>query len=153
MLIELILIRLQYVVNAVSPFDYGRRMEKEIPTAHKVLARNIKRAREKLDYSQQHLAERAELSPGYIHELEQGKKWPSADTLERLSAALGLEPFMFLLPPDYSHEFDAFDLLTDYAMSVKEGIEGAMERSLKQALQRTQSIQRTQHPHDEESSR
>lgn len=113
-------------------------MNSDTPRAHKILATNIRSARSKLEYSQQQLAERADLSTGYINDIEQGRKWPSADSLERISTALGVEPFMLLLPPDYSGEYDAFDLLTDYAMSVKESLAGAMDDSLKKILERTQ---------------
>jgi transcriptional regulator with XRE-family HTH domain len=94
----------------------------------------MKAARRKLGISQHALAERADLSPGHINDLEQGRKWVSADALERLAEALLLEPFMLLLPPDYSSELDAFDLLTEYASSVRERIEGALDTTLHEAL-------------------
>jgi transcriptional regulator with XRE-family HTH domain len=113
-------------------------MNSDTPRAHKILATNIRSARSKLEYSQQQLAERADLSTSYVNDIEQGKKWPSADSLERISTALGLEPFMLLLPPGHSGEYDAFDLLTDYAMSVKESLAGAMDDSLKKILGKAQ---------------
>jgi transcriptional regulator with XRE-family HTH domain len=111
-------------------------MEKFVPGIQGILARNMKAARQKLELSQHALAERADLSPGHINDLEQGRKWVSADALERLADALLLEPFMLLLPPDYSSELDAFDLLTEYASSVRERIEGALDTTLHEALKR-----------------
>lgn len=101
-----------------------------------ILARNIKMAREKLGISQQELAERAELSTGHVNDVEQARKWVSAESLEQLADALFLEPFMLLLPPDYSREGDAFTLLTEYAASVRESVDGALDRLLEQTQRR-----------------
>lgn len=111
-------------------------MEKFVPGVQGILARNIKTARAKRGISQHTLAEKADLSPGHINDIEQGRKWVSADTLERLAEALFLEPFMLLLPPDYSRELDAFSLLTEYATSVREQIDGALDSTLQDALRK-----------------
>lgn len=111
-------------------------MENQAPGVQQILAKNIRDARKKLGYSQQTLAERAEISPGHMNDLEQGRKWVSADTLERLADALGLEPFMLLMPNEYSSRFDAFNLLTDYATTVRETVGGAIDESLRAALHR-----------------
>lgn len=115
-------------------------MEKFVPGVQGILARNMKAARQKLELSQHALAERADLSPGHINDLEQGRKWVSADALERIADALLLEPFMLLLPPDYSSELDAFDLLTEYASSVRERIDGALDTTLHEALKRRRPL-------------
>ena len=109
-------------------------MEKFVPGVQGILARNIKTARAKLGFSQHTLAEKADLSSGHINDIEQGRKWVSADALERLAEALLLEPFMLLLPPDYSRELDAFSLLTEYATMVREQIDGALDSTLQEAL-------------------
>jgi len=111
-------------------------MENQAAGVQQILAKNIRDARKKLGYSQQSLAERAEISPGHMNDLEQGRKWVSADTLERLARALSLEPFMLLLPEDRSVEFSSFNLLTDYATTVRENLEGALDESLRKALRR-----------------
>jgi transcriptional regulator with XRE-family HTH domain len=114
-------------------------MENFVPGVQGILGRNIRTARSKLGISQQALAERAELSPGHVNDLEQGRKWVSADALERIAEALYLEPFMLLLPADYSAELDAFSLLTEYASSVRERIEGALDTTLEEALRKYRS--------------
>ncbi|TVQ27451.1 MAG: XRE family transcriptional regulator [Spirochaetaceae bacterium] len=105
-----------------------------------ILGRNIRAAREKLGYSQQHLAERADLSPGHITDLEKGRKWVSADSLARIADALGIEPFMLLLPADYSADLDAFSLLTEYAMSVRERMTGTLDATLREMLGRRDRV-------------
>lgn len=89
-----------------------------------------------MGFSQQRLAEEADLSTGHMNDIEQARKWVSADTLQRIADALGLEPFMLLIPRDYSSQLDAFSLLTEYASSVRERMEGALESSLKDVLKR-----------------
>ena len=110
--------------------------ENKVPTLQRILALNIKTARKKLEYTQQRLAEEADISPGHMNDVEQAKKWVSPETLQRIADALGLEPFMLLLPRDYSSELDAFTLLTEYASSVRERIDGALESSLREILKR-----------------
>lgn len=60
---------------------------------------NIKRIRKFKDFSQEMLAERAEISPSFLSDIENGKKWGSFDTLIKIAAALGVEPYELLLPP------------------------------------------------------
>jgi transcriptional regulator with XRE-family HTH domain len=109
-------------------------MEKYVPGIRGILARNIKTARGRLGISQEVLAERAELSKPHISDIENGRKWPSADALEQLAEALLLEPFMLLRPPEYSSERDPYSLLTQYDSMVREGIQGVLDTSFQQVL-------------------
>ena len=59
----------------------------------KILAKNMKDARKRLGFSQIRLAEHAQLSVSFIGEIELGKKFPSAEKLERLGKALGMRPY------------------------------------------------------------
>jgi len=56
-----------------------------------LLAKNIKKRRKFLGISQAILAEKANTSPHYIAQIEQSKKFPSSEMLERLAAALDLD--------------------------------------------------------------
>ena len=64
---------------------------------HHVLIRNLKSLRAGLGISQMDLAERAELSAGYIGEIEMGRKFPAPEVLERLAKALGVRPYRLLM--------------------------------------------------------
>ena len=55
----------------------------------KLLGSNIKYHRMKLGISQSKLAEMAEMATNYLGLLENGKKFPSAEMIERIAAALG----------------------------------------------------------------
>jgi transcriptional regulator with XRE-family HTH domain len=56
-----------------------------------VLAENIKKKRKLLGISQMVLAEKVETSPHYIGQIEQCKKFPSSEMLERIAAALEMD--------------------------------------------------------------
>ena len=53
---------------------------------------NVRRLREKLEISQEELAERAELHRTYISGVERGVRNPTVIVLARIAAALGAEP-------------------------------------------------------------
>jgi transcriptional regulator with XRE-family HTH domain len=57
----------------------------------------MKRRRKYLGISQMELAMRTNLSSGYIGELENGGKFPSAEKLEILADALRVRPFILLM--------------------------------------------------------
>jgi len=55
-----------------------------------ILARNLKDHRKRLGITQSELAERAGLSTQYLGMIEIARNFPTADVLERLAAALGI---------------------------------------------------------------
>jgi len=56
-----------------------------------LLANNIKKRRKSLGISQAMLAEKANTSPHYIAQIEQRKKFPSSEMLERIAIALDFD--------------------------------------------------------------
>jgi len=56
-----------------------------------LLAKNIKKRRKFLGISQAMLAEKANTSPHYIAQIEQKKKFPSSEMLERIAVALDFD--------------------------------------------------------------
>jgi transcriptional regulator with XRE-family HTH domain len=57
-----------------------------------LLARNMKRCREILGLSQMKLAERVGCSTTLIGNIEIGKRFPSAENLNKIAAALDIQP-------------------------------------------------------------
>jgi len=65
-----------------------------------LLGANIKAHRKDMDISQEKLAEAIGMAPNYLGLIECGKKFPSADMIERIAAALGKDPHaLFTLAP------------------------------------------------------
>ncbi|MFZ4614864.1 MAG: helix-turn-helix domain-containing protein [Rectinemataceae bacterium] len=61
------------------------------------LARNLKLGRKALGLSQAALAEKADISAGFVGEIEIGNKFPTDDTLLKLAEALGLPVYRLLM--------------------------------------------------------
>lgn len=63
----------------------------EIPQHRLAVAKTIRKYRLKADWSQEKLAEMADLHPVHISNLEHGKKNISLDTLVKVADALGVQ--------------------------------------------------------------
>ncbi len=59
---------------------------------------NLRRIRRSRSLTQIALADRAGISYGYIGDIEAGKKFPSATTLQKLCDALEVEPHQLFIP-------------------------------------------------------
>lgn len=66
---------------------------------HDLLIVNLKRARERKGLSQMRLAHEADLSLGFIGDIESGKRFPSPSSIEKLVNALNIEPYELFLDP------------------------------------------------------
>jgi len=58
-----------------------------------LLGRRIKRLRSQLGLTQDALAERVQISPKYLSNIERGRENPTLDTLLRLARSLKVEPW------------------------------------------------------------
>jgi transcriptional regulator with XRE-family HTH domain len=64
------------------------------------LGSNIRQYRLQLGISQAKLAEMVDIAPNYLGLVENGKKYPSAEMVERIAAALGKDTTdLFILTP------------------------------------------------------
>ena len=61
---------------------------------------NLKSARNRANLSQMKLAEKANLSVGYICDLESKRRWGTPETFSKLAQALGINAYELLLPVD-----------------------------------------------------
>jgi transcriptional regulator with XRE-family HTH domain len=61
-----------------------------VPHHRKTLGRKIRFFREQNRLTQEKLAEKAELAPSYISDVERGRENISVDTLHRIAKALGV---------------------------------------------------------------
>ncbi len=62
-----------------------------------LLAKNIRAARKRLGITQSRLAKKADLSVGYMNDVERARRWVGAATLARLASVLHLQPYQFFL--------------------------------------------------------
>lgn len=63
----------------------------------KAVGQTIRRYRNRAGMSIERLAERADLHPNYVGEVERGEKAASLDTLVKLARGLSVRPYKLLL--------------------------------------------------------
>lgn len=106
----------------------------ESPT-RRVLARNLRRARRRRRISQQELARRSGIPVGAIGSFELERSFPSAERIDRLAAALGIEPFQLFLNETDASTDDKYVSMVSLADELRALIDGTIADTLKRHLQ------------------
>ncbi|HUX20175.1 MAG TPA: helix-turn-helix transcriptional regulator [Spirochaetia bacterium] len=88
-----------------------------------ILRTNVKRARKELGYSQMKLAELCGMSTSFLGEIELGRKFPSAQSLQRLADALGLRPFQLFLEEEDWATFEKYNVLTNLFRELRQRLD------------------------------
>lgn len=91
---------------------------------------NLKEMRIRANLSQMKLAEKADLSVGYICDLESGRRWGTPETFSKLAQALDVNPFELLLPKDLELSASEISFRRTFAAEVNK----AMQNNLRSAL-------------------
>jgi len=73
-------------------------MKAELEPIRLVLSGNIKKYRKYLGYSQEKLAEKANLSSQTLNDIEGCRRWVSALTMTKLAKALHIAEYQLLMP-------------------------------------------------------
>lgn len=100
---------------------------------------NLRNARNRANLSQMKLAEKADLSVGYICDLEGGRRWGTPETFSKLSLALGINPFELLLPTvedssSMSNLTELRDYIAKLSDNLKENVNNAVNRAISETL-------------------
>ncbi|MDR1931195.1 MAG: helix-turn-helix transcriptional regulator [Spirochaetales bacterium] len=99
-----------------------------------LLAVNLKFNRVRLGFSQARIAELCDLPVAYIKELENGKRFPSAEKLERISEALGVKPYEMLYEGDEWEARDSRDNLAGLYLELTEKINTLLDETIHRRL-------------------
>ena len=86
----------------------------------KLFGYNLKRLRKQKKISQIELSEKVDLAFTFISDIENGKKWVSPETIEKLSKFLDVEIYQFFLPEDYVFQKDKS--IESFANEINESI-------------------------------
>lgn len=70
--------------------------EKKIEDLKKIISKNVKAKRKEAGITQSKLADKCGLSLTYISHVEQGLKWPSVKTVNKIARALNIPPSFIL---------------------------------------------------------
>jgi transcriptional regulator with XRE-family HTH domain len=73
-------------------------MPKKIANIKEILAVNLRENRKKRGFTQEKLAEMADMSLHYLAMLEVGSKFPSGEMIEKLAKALDIQAFQLFTP-------------------------------------------------------
>jgi transcriptional regulator with XRE-family HTH domain len=98
-----------------------------------LFSKNLKRLRGIANLSQVNLAVEAGLTHNFINDIESGKKWVSAETIEKLAIALKAEPYQFFISDSKWDDRGAeiFSLyLNDFQDSFKKMVDEYRDRFL-----------------------
>ncbi len=93
----------------------------------RILLTNIKKYRSRHKYSQMKLAELCGVSTSYIGEIEIGRKYPSARTLEKIVKALDVKPYKLFLDENDIDYFDKEGLVSNLTEKLKDQIVNDIE--------------------------
>ena len=97
-----------------------------------LLALNIKALRKKSGFSQEKLAEAADLSTQSISDIEGCRTWVSDKTLERLAKTLNVSIFQLFMPPDEGNENNAEAFLYNRLMKLRTAMKEDIDKRLDQ---------------------
>ncbi|MBR0033015.1 MAG: helix-turn-helix transcriptional regulator [Treponema sp.] len=90
------------------------------------------------------LAEKADLSVGYICDLESGRRWETPETFSKLSCALGINPFELLLPSvQESASISNLSELRDYIATISDSLKQNVTSAVNKAISETLEMQLT----------
>jgi transcriptional regulator with XRE-family HTH domain len=92
-----------------------------------LLAKNVRAARKRLGISQMKLAEKADLSVGYMNDVERARRWLGAATLARLASVLHLRPYQFFLENGDSTT-DIHAMLAEIVSELRSSVDSDIER-------------------------
>jgi len=95
-----------------------------------ILAQNMKTHRQRLGITQPELAERANISANFIGMIEQKRKFPAPEMLDRIAAALDIEAFeLFTTSASPQAELIKLhkEILTDIDRAINEAINKAFK--------------------------
>jgi len=102
-----------------------------------ILAENMKKYRQKLSITQPELAERANISTNFIGMIEQKRKFPAPEMLERIAKALEIETFeLFATSASPQSELKKLhkEILADLDQAIDEAVRKAIKEQYKNDL-------------------
>ena len=96
-----------------------------------LLSLNIKRARKRLKISQMELAGRCGLSTSFIGEIEIGRKYPSAENLQKIADSLHVRPYQLFLEDDQWEVNDRIDGVYQMQLFLRESINSTLDEAVR----------------------
>ena len=108
----------------------------------KLFAGNLKKLRSDRHMSQMELASTADLSSNFINEMEHEKKWPSIETLAKLTRAFSIEPVLFFASENMIKVDDVYILKADLNDLITTAVNERIERYINDSQIKPESIKK-----------
>jgi len=108
-------------------------MKAKLTKVRKILSSNLKKYRKKLGFSQEKLAEYAEISTMMVKDIEACRTWVSDKTLESIATALKTDIYCLLMP-DTIYEEEINRIIRNDLESITQKIRQDIDLTLKNAL-------------------
>ena len=99
----------------------------------KVFTANIKKYRTLNGMTQMELAIAADLSVGFLCDLESGKKWGTLETMAKLAKALRIKPYQLLVSEE---DKNASVQLHEDLAELSQGLKNAVDAQIESLLQK-----------------
>ena len=100
----------------------------------RLLAKNIKEIRKQLGLSQAKLAEMVDCSTSFVGEIEIGRKFPSAENLQRIADSLGLEIYQLFWSDKKQKDFDKQKILGNVKKELQKKFSKDLEDTINKYL-------------------
>lgn len=98
-------------------------------TLRQIFIRNFKELRKKEGISQMKLSEYCNTSPGYIAEIESGRKFPSPEMIDKIAKVLRIAPHLFFI--NQKDASDSDKTIPSLPYTVKKQIEAKIKKQMK----------------------
>jgi transcriptional regulator with XRE-family HTH domain len=112
-------------------------IEPEEQALKDILKENIKKYRKRRNLSQFALASKIDLSTNFLADIEAGNTWVSAQTLQKLANAFGIEAFELLKPekkelsPKEQKEINqSKELMNSFSNDLSEILKNSLDKSI-----------------------
>jgi transcriptional regulator with XRE-family HTH domain len=107
--------------------------EKEL---REILSANIKRYRNRREWSQAKLAEKLAISTNFLSEIETGKGWVSPLTLVKIADALDIEVYE-LFKEEEPVNNDVKEIMSQFVRDISIALSQSMTKSISETLNKT----------------
>ena len=86
--------------------------------------------------TQQELSEAADISVGFLCDLESGKKWGTLDTMAKIASALNVKPYQLLMPEeDKNSAVVLHEDLSELSVFIKQRVDEKINSLMKKYAQ------------------
>lgn len=112
-----------------------------------VFGKNVRNYRNRRNWSQADLAEKANISINFIGDIERGNKWPHPDTLSKIADALEIKAFQLFLDEEFHIPKDNMVIMNRLIKDVSLSLNKSLSLSVNQTINNIRKQYNIKPPH------